>query len=483
MEVSAMKLASDVGYRGAGTVEFLFMPASNTFAFLELNPRLQVEHPCTEAITGANMPSVQLMVGMGIPLHRIPDIRRFYGLDINGTEPIDFINTLYPYPKVHVCAARITAENPDDSFRPTSGKIDRVKFQSSTNLWGYFSVGANGKIHEFADSQFGHIFAKGADRNEARMIMQQGLRTMGVVGEIRNPVEYLVELAETQEFKDNTIDTAWLDGLIAEGRSGSDTEWPEAVFYAACFRAHEFAKEEGAKILDGLTRGQLPLKADLTKLRSFPVEVALDGTKYNWQCVRTRDDSFALTVGDSTIDCKIREQADGALYVSVGDRVARVIGAEEPLGLRMTMSFRSETGSSSASTVTFPNLRDPSELRSEFNGKVVRYLVADGEDVGKDQPYVELEAMKMIMSLRADEAGKVQQALSPGAIVAPGQLLATLDLADPSSVQTVKTFSGSYPMQVAAASDSTAATIEETLTAQLNGYAVSANMASTDGSS
>ena len=209
-------------------------------------------------------------------------------------------------------------------------------------MWGYFSVGANGKIHEFADSQFGHIFAKGADRDQARRIMQQGLRSMGVVGEIRNPIEYLVELAETQEFKDNTIDTAWLDGLIAEGRAGAETEWPEAVFYAACFRAHQFAKEESAKILDGLNRGQLPLKADMSKLRSFPIEVAYEGTKYNWQCVRTDNSSFALTVGDTTIDCKIREQADGALYVAQGDRVARVIGAEEPLGLRMTMEFRSD---------------------------------------------------------------------------------------------------------------------------------------------
>merc|ERR1719387_1923517 len=149
----------------------------------------------------------------------------------------------------------------------------------------------------------------------------------------------------------------------------------------------------------------------------------------------------------------------------------------------MTMSFRSETGNSSSSTVVFPNLRDPSELRSEFNGKVVRYLVADGETVGKDEPYVELEAMKMIMSLRADEAGKIQQALSPGAIVAPGQLLANLDLADPSSVQTVKTFSGAYPLKMAATAETDTETIEETLMAQLSGYAISPNMASTDGSS
>jgi len=422
-----------------------------------------------------------LMVGMGIPLSRVPDVRRFYGKDPEGPESIDFIEEEYVYPTSHVCAARITAENPDDGFRPTSGKIERVRFQSNPSMWGYFSVGANGKIHEFADSQFGHIFAKGANREQARKIMQLGLRQMNITGEIRNPVEYLVELADTEAFKNNTIDTAWLDGLIAAGRdAATQTEWAEAVFYAACFRAHEFAKEEGAKILDGINRGQLPLKADLTKLRSFPVEVAYEGVKYNWQCVRTSDDSFAMTVGDTTIDCKIREQADGALYVSRGDRVARVAGVEEPLGLRMTMDFRSDTGTST-NTVVFPNLRDPSELRSEFNGKLVRYLVPDGESVGKDEPYVELEAMKMIMSVRADEAGKITQSLAPGAIVAPGQLLANLELADPSSVQTVKTFSGEYPLKLDAVGDNTVETIEETLTAQLSGYAISPNVASADG--
>ena len=215
--------------------------------------------------------------------------------------------------------------------------------------------------------------------------------------------------------------------------------------------------------------------SDQILLSQIP-QVAYEGVKYNWQCVRTSDDSFAMTVGDTTIDCKIREQADGALYVTRGDRVARVAGVEEPLGLRMTMDFRSDTGTST-NTVVFPNLRDPSELRSEFNGKLVRYLVPDGESVGKDEPYVELEAMKMIMSVRADEAGKITQSLAPGAIVAPGQLLANLELADPSSVQTVKTFSGEYPLKLDAVGDNTVETIEETLTAQLSGYAISPNVA------
>merc|ERR1719230_1585670 len=129
---------------------------------------------------------------------------------------IDFMQDTYVYPKSHVIAARITAENPDDGFKPTSGRIDRIKFQSSVSCWGYFSVGANGSIHEFADSQFGHVFAHGTNREEARKALMLHLKQMSVVGEIRNPVEYLVELASTPAFAENTIDTSWLDGLIKE---------------------------------------------------------------------------------------------------------------------------------------------------------------------------------------------------------------------------------------------------------------------------
>ncbi|CAK9003427.1 unnamed protein product, partial [Durusdinium trenchii] len=72
-------------------------------------------------------------------------------------------------PAQHCCASRITAENPDEGFKPTSGKINSIRFQSSGDCWGYFSVGLKGGIHEFADSQFGHIFAKGPNREAARL--------------------------------------------------------------------------------------------------------------------------------------------------------------------------------------------------------------------------------------------------------------------------------------------------------------------------
>ncbi|XRB17934.1 acetyl-CoA carboxylase [Pseudoscourfieldia marina] len=115
MEKAAQRLSQNIGYIGAGTVEYLFNAATGKFFFLELNPRLQVEHPVTEGLTGVNLPSIQLQVAMGIPLDRIPDVRRLYARDEDGDDKIDFMEDEYVLPERHVIAARITAENPDDA--------------------------------------------------------------------------------------------------------------------------------------------------------------------------------------------------------------------------------------------------------------------------------------------------------------------------------------------------------------------------------
>merc|ERR1712176_861677 len=153
---------------------------------------------------------------MGIPLYNIPEVRKLYGRDMYETGKIDFLEEDYKPLDSHVIAARITAENTDEGFKPTAGSIERIKFQSTSNVWGYFSVGNNGGIHEYADSQFGHLFAKGATREQARKALILALKEIEVRGEIRTTVEYLVQLLETDEFIENTIDTAWLDGIIKE---------------------------------------------------------------------------------------------------------------------------------------------------------------------------------------------------------------------------------------------------------------------------
>ena len=173
MEKAAVRLGRLVGYVSAGTVEYLYSHADDKFYFLELNPRLQVEHPTTEMVSGVNLPAAQLQIAMGLPLHRIRDIRLLYGADDKTSTEIDFDfskenssqTQRRPKPKGHTTACRITSEDPGEGFKPSSGTMHELNFRSSSNVWGYFSVGTAGGIHSFSDSQFGHIFAYGENRS------------------------------------------------------------------------------------------------------------------------------------------------------------------------------------------------------------------------------------------------------------------------------------------------------------------------------
>ena len=114
----------------------------------------------------------------------------------------------------HVIAVRITGENPDEGFKPTSGGIQELTFRSNANVWGYFSVGAAGGLHEYADSQFGHIFSHGNTRDDARRELIVALKNLSIRGDISTIVAYVCFLLETEIFRSNAVTTGWLDGLI-----------------------------------------------------------------------------------------------------------------------------------------------------------------------------------------------------------------------------------------------------------------------------
>ena len=231
----------------------LYSPSEDYFYFLELNPRLQVEHPTTEMVSGVNLPAAQLQVAMGIPLHRIRDIRQLYGVAPTAASEIDFdmINPdstatqRKPRPKGHVVAVRITAENPDAGFKPSSGSLQELNFRSSTNVWGYFSVSTAGGLHEFADSQFGHIFAYGEDREESRKNMIVALKEISIRGDFRTTVEYQVKLLELDAFKNNTITTGWLDSLIS---SKLTAERPDPMLAVICGPSGGALDERGVDV-------------------------------------------------------------------------------------------------------------------------------------------------------------------------------------------------------------------------------------------
>jgi acetyl-CoA carboxylase/biotin carboxylase 1 len=430
MERSAQRLTQSIGYIGAGTVEYLYNAATNKYYFLELNPRLQVEHPVSEGITGVNLPALQLQVAMGIALDRVPDVRQFFGRSPESTSHIDFLNEDYKYPTNHVIAARITAENPDEGFKPTSGKIERVKFQSTNNVWGYFSVGANGGIHEYADSQFGHIFASGPTREHARRSLVLALKDLDVRGDIRTTVEYLIKLLETKEFRENTIDTSWLDGIIRE-KSVSVLVDPQLVALSgAIYRTHMHLATQSKDFAEALSKGQTSLQS-IKNMLTFPVDITYDNTKYGFKVTTVGPNHYLLHINGQDIEVRIREQPDKSLLCNVGGENYQLFGQDEALGLRMKIN---------GATVMIPTVYNPAELRSDVTGKIVRFLQQDREFVAKDQPYVEVEAMKMIMALKATESGTIRHNLSPGSIISAGDLIASLTLQDPSKAKQVSNF-------------------------------------------
>lgn len=337
MERAAQRLTKSIGYQGAGTVEYLYNADTGKYFFLELNPRLQVEHPVTEGITEVNLPATQLQVAMGIPLNKIPQIRRLYGKeDIYGDDEIDFLEEEYKEIKSHVIAARITAENPDEGFKPTSGSIERIKFQSTSDVWGYFSVGANGGIHEFADSQFGHLFAKGETREQARKALVLALKEIEVRGEIRTTVEYLVQLLETEEFKKNTIDTSWLDGIIREKSVYVEQPPHLVVASAAILRAYEHVKNVSEEVKESFRKGQVSTSG-IPGINSFNLEIAYQDTKYGFHVERVAADVYRMTLNGETFDVQVTVTAEGALLATFGGETHRIFGMDEPLGLRLSV--------------------------------------------------------------------------------------------------------------------------------------------------
>ncbi|KAG0050037.1 acetyl-coenzyme-A carboxylase, partial [Linnemannia elongata] len=442
MEKAAVRLAKLVGYVSAGTVEYLYSHATDTYFFLELNPRLQVEHPTTEIVSGVNLPAAQLQIAMGLPLNRIKDIRVLYGLQPSGTSEIDFEfaqqvsfeTQRKPAPKGHVIAVRITAENPDAGFKPSSGMMHDLNFRSSTNVWGYFSVSSAGGLHEFADSQFGHIFAYGQDRGQSRKNMVVALKELSIRGDFRTTVEYLIRLLETQEFEENTINTGCLDSLISNNLTAERPETMLAVMCGAVNRAHTISENCLKEYKKSLEKGQIPSKDVLRSVNQL--DFIYDGVRYNFTATRSGPNSYTMYLNGSMISISVRPLTDGGLLVLLDGKAHTTYSLEEVQATRLMVDGK---------TCLLEKENDPTQLRSPSPGKLVRFLVESGDHVKASQAYAEIEVMKMYMPLIATEDGIVQFIKQPGTTLDAGDIIGILSLDDPSRVKHAKPFEGQLP--------------------------------------
>ncbi|TSL34519.1 Acetyl-CoA carboxylase [Bagarius yarrelli] len=427
MERCAVKLAKMVGYVSAGTVEYLYSQ-DGSFYFLELNPRLQVEHPCTEMVADVNLPAAQLQIAMGIPLHRIKDIRMLYGLQPWGDSPIDFeALSTSPSPRGHVIAARITSENPDEGFKPSSGTVQELNFRSNKNVWGYFSVAAAGGLHEFADSQFGHCFSWGENREEAISNMVVALKELSIRGDFRTTVEYLIKLLETESFQHNSIDTGWLDRLISEKMQAERPDTILGIVSGALHIADANFRNSVSNFLHSLERGQV--LAAHTLVNTVDTELIYEGSKYVLKVTRQSPNSYVLIMNSSSVEVDVHRLSDGGLLLSYDGSSYTTYMKEEVDRYRITIGNK---------TCVFEKENDPSILRSPSAGKLIQYTVEDGGHVFAGQCYAEIEVMKMVMTLTAVESGCIHYVKRAGAVLEPGCVIAKLQLDDPSRVQQLK---------------------------------------------
>eukprot|EP00978_Attheya_sp_CCMP212_P005428 scaffold12189_cov51-Attheya_sp.AAC.2 len=468
MEKAAVSLAKAVSYANAGTVEYLYSEPDAKFYFLELNPRLQVEHPVTEMITKVNLPAAQLQVAMGIPLTNIPEIRELYGRNRFEDDPsapesnIDFDVAERVPSNGHCIAVRITAENAEAGFKPTSGGIQELNFRSTPSVWGYFSMDSSGSIHEFADSQFGHLFASGLDREQARRNMVLALKELSIRGDISTTVDYISKLIELDDFVNNNIDTGWLDALIKQNETNNDifaagnggdgdaqqTNMSSGaqekalkqdlyVVIGATISAFDRCTSGESRFLELLEKGQLPSQSLMTQVHT--VELILDGIKYILTCTRTGPHIFSIAMAGQEhtfVRTNIRLLSDGGYLIEIGgmSHVAYLTSkGGAATGVRLNIGGKN---------IVFSPDYDPTSLRTDVAGKLVKKLKPDGSHVRKGEPYGEIEVMKMFMPLKVEETGILNWTIIEGATLAPGDLLATLELDNPENVSTAVLFEG-----------------------------------------
>lgn len=442
MEQAAVRLGRLVGYVSAGTVEYLYSHEDNKFYFLELNPRLQVEHPTTEMVSGVNLPAAQLQIAMGIPLDLVTDIRMYYGADPLSKRPIDFQFAdpeslkfqSYPVPKGHTTACRITSEDPGEGFKPSGGTMHELNFRSSSNVWGYFSVGNRGNIHSFSDSQFGHIFAFGETREASRRSMIVALKELSIRGDFRTTVEYLIGLLETEDFEKNTITTAWLDELISKKVTTEKPDKIVAILCGAATKSHLETVALSREYKAALERGQAPPKDAMKFL--YEIDFIYENEHFRFTSTRASADTYRLYLNGSSVEVSVRPLSDGGLLVGIDGKSHVVYHKDEMGSIRVSVDSK---------TCLLEVENDPTQLRTPSPGKLVRFLVDVGEHITAGQAYAEIEVMKMYMPLLAQEDGIVQPIKQPGATLEAGDIIGILALDDPSRVKHASPFVGQLP--------------------------------------
>jgi len=409
MGAAAVAAAKAVNYVGAGTVEFIVeqaaydQPESMKFFFMEMNTRLQVEHPVTEAITGLDLVEWQLRVASGEPLPLRQDQLRIQG---------------------HAIEARICAENPDNNFLPATGTLQVYrKPQAMSFERGDIriddGVREGDTISPFYDSMVAKLIVHGDNREQALARLDTALAQTQIVG-LNTNVQFLRHVVRSPAFAKAQLDTA----LIQRESAVLFKQDPVGLeIAAAAVIAHALQAETAAQGADPFSRRD-GFQSHGTTRRRFELE-------YDGQPVRA-----ALTYGAQRL-LQVGEGAEGVLqFTPQGDGLwVQFNGAR----IHSTVQAQGEarhvfTPQGAARIALLDPLAHAGEAAQEggrltapMPGKVVSFAVKAGDKVKAGQALAVMEAMKMEHTISAPQDGTVAELLyAPGDQVTEGAELLKL---------------------------------------------------------
>ena len=404
MGKAAVEAARAVSYRSAGTVEFL-LDQSGAFYFLEMNTRIQVEHPVTEMTTGVDLVEQQLRIARGEPLPFEQD-----DIALNGAS----------------IEVRLYAEDPANDFLPASGDIVCWNPPEGEGVRVDAGVRTGDSISSHYDPMVAKIIAHGETREAARARLVEALERTALFG-VANNRDFLIDVLGREAFVKGEATTAF----IAEtyGERGYEAPEPDAEDFAVVAALQYRLARDAAQ---GQAMG---VDADLLEWSSADklqtiFEYAAKGDSVKIAVAPQRDGALEITVGETSAEVQIVEFGNGSARLSVNGRRRDVLYAAPSAA-----AIHAAAGSRSIRLVdlaVLPAAADDAAgahmITAPMHGTITEIAVSEGDKVKKGDRVAVLEAMKMQHEMTAGADGAIKMiAASVGAQAAAGDVIAEID--------------------------------------------------------
>ncbi|MGI8873690.1 MAG: carboxyl transferase domain-containing protein [Egibacteraceae bacterium] len=382
VRVAATNLVRAAEYRNAGTVEFLYQPADQTFAFLEVNPRLQVEHTVTELVTGLDIVKLQLHVAGGGRLE--------------GDTPPAF---------GHAIEVRLNAEDVERAFTPAPGVIELLALPAGPGIRVDTGVAEGDVIPPEYDSMVAKIIAWGRDRSEALSRLGRALAqtTVLVRGGTTNRA-FLLDLVGHPDMVAGTVDTGWLDRLTADGGYTFRTRADVALVDAAIEAFDAEADVDRSRFYAAAARGRPEAATTICHI----IDLRHGGVAYRFEVARTGPEQYRVTAddGDVAITAAVEHLGRFQRRLIVGDERYRIASlAQGPDRLVEVEGIPHRISQDDAGLVRTPG-----------PGLLVAITVEEGDEVEAGSTVAVLESMKMETALAAPFTGRVREVMVSGNI-------------------------------------------------------------------